>query len=120
MKRIFFLLTIFIIAGCASQNDFPDSANTQAWQVYGQERAEKGFVEHTKQDLIKQSGLGTLNDEAIKAYRQGYLIGQKQYCSQNASWLGSTGQAYRGICDNIDPFFRQDYMSGVQSHADSL
>lgn len=116
MKRLFLFITIIILAGCASQNKMPDSSNTQAWQAYGQERASKGFVEHSKEDLASESGLTMLSNEASDAYHQGYLIGQKKYCSQNASWLGSTGQPYRGICDNMNPFFRQDYMSGMQSN----
>lgn len=120
MKCILLSIMLFMMVGCVSHNDLPDTANVQAWQDYGQERASKGFIEHSKQELITQSGDNAISDEVLNAYHQGYLMGQKQYCSQNASWLGSTGQAYRGICDNSDPFFRQDYMSAVQSNAGSM
>lgn len=119
MKQIIMFMTLFILAGCASMNDnAPKTADSQAWQSYGEQSAIAGLTEHSQQQLVKQSSY--ITDDAYQAYQQGYASGLKQYCSQNASWLGSTGQAYRGICDNVDPFFRQDYMSGVQSHAGGM
>lgn len=118
IKQTLAMLALLVVAGCASHNDMPNSADNQAWQSYGEQTAAKGLVEHSQHQLAKSSS--TLTDEAYMAYQQGYASGQKQYCSQNASWLGSTGQAYRGICDNIDPFFRQDYTAGVQSHAGGM
>ena len=119
MKQALAIFALLVVAGCASHHsDTPNTADSQAWQSYGEQTAAKGLVEHSQHQLAKSSA--NLTDEAYMAYQKGYAIGQKQYCSQNASWLGSTGQAYRGICDNIDPFFRQDYMAGVQSHAGGM
>ncbi|WP_086982097.1 DUF2799 domain-containing protein [Vibrio aphrogenes] len=109
------LLTLLLSVGCVSQQGLPDTANTQDWQAYGEQMAAKGFVEHSQEQLAKQSTL--LTDSAYQAYQQGYEKGLKQFCSQNASWLGATGQPYRGTCDNLDPFFREDYMSGLESQS---
>lgn len=111
MKSFFLMLILVVLAGCASQHDMPDTSNVQAWKAYGEKQANQGFVEYSKQDLEKKSGLMELNAAAADAYHQGYLIGQKQYCSQNPSWLASSGQTYRGICDEVNPQFGQNYMA---------
>ncbi len=118
MKQILIVMTLFVIAGCTTPNGMPDSGNNLPWQTYGQQMGEKGLIEHSQQQLAKQSDY--VNDETYQAYQQGYQVGLKTYCSQNAAWLGSTGQPYRGVCDNIDPFFAQDYLSGAQSRSSGL
>lgn len=118
IKQTLAMLALLVVAGCASHSNMPNSADSQAWQSYGEQAAAKGLVEHSQPQLAKNSS--NLTDEAYMAYQKGYAAGQKQYCSQNAAWLGSTGQAYRGICDNIDPFFRQDYTAGMQSNSGGM
>ncbi|MCE0557322.1 DUF2799 domain-containing protein [Motilimonas sp. E26] len=121
MKSLLIVLVLALQVGCASYDTMeqqPEMNNPQAWHAYGEEHANKGFIQHSKQGLAKKWGvsINTLNDQAFNAYNKGYMIGKKQYCSQNATWLGATGQIYRGICDDIDPFYRQDYMNGLRSH----
>ena len=51
------------------------------------------------------------------AYQSGYQEGKKEYCEQSAYMLGVRDMPYFGICDDIDPFFKQNYESGRTSTA---
>lgn len=114
MRQILIVMTLLVVAAC-SATGVPESGNNLPWQTYGKQMGEKGLIERSQQQLAQQSSF--ITDETYQAYKQGYEEGRKQYCSQNAAWLGSTGQPYRGVCDNIDPFFAQDYLSGAQSRS---
>lgn len=110
MKWVLILLSV-IIVGCSSQ---PLSVGNSAssWQTYGQERAEKGHLIQSQNKLTKLTEPQQLTDEYYQAYLDGYQIGKEKYCSQSAYMLGRMGHPYRGICDDINPFFNNDYVNG--------
>ncbi|OEF22995.1 DUF2799 domain-containing protein [Vibrio rumoiensis] len=115
MKHLLLSLTFFVLAGCASQNDLPKTNDASVWETYGKDQAAQGHIELTKEQLIEQKS--DINNEAVQAYHQGYMVGQNQYCSQNPSALGRSGEYYRGICDDIDPYFRKRYLDSSSDHA---
>lgn len=110
MKYMWIALTV-VLAGCSSM---PTANNSPAeWRDYGEKTAIHG------KRLLTEDAISINDDEQYAAYVEGYESGQKTYCSKNAFELGRSGQLYRGICDEMDPTFRENYNTGVrveQSH----
>ncbi|WP_038175266.1 MULTISPECIES: DUF2799 domain-containing protein [Vibrio] len=117
MKTKLLLMTL-LLAGCSTQPP-PMSNAAQDWIDYGQLRAENGWLKQSQSKLTKLDSDGYLTPELYMAYENGYEQGRATYCAQNAYMLGVTGKPYQGICDKLDPFFQQDYMSGRSSTAGS-
>jgi len=116
--KIQFVLATLLLAGCATQP--PPLSNTEGdWSDYGKQRAEQGFLKQSEAKLAKMDQGGVFSQELYLAYVNGYEQGRLEYCSQSAYMLGVRGKPYMGICDRIDPFFQQDYMSGRHSTAGS-
>ncbi|MFM2591064.1 DUF2799 domain-containing protein [Vibrio sp. TBV020] len=111
-------VTIFLLVGCTSQPT-PMTSLASDWSDYGQQRAEQGFIKQSESKLAKLDSQGYLNSELYMAYDNGYEQGRETYCSQSAYMLGVMGKPYRGICERLDPFFYQDYVSGKNSTAGS-
>jgi len=105
------LILSILIVGCASQV-LPESNTVASWQSYGEERAENGHVLQSQQKLSKLASPSELTSELYQAYATGYQAGKEEYCSQSAYMLGRTGRPYRGICDDVNPFFKNDYVNG--------
>ncbi|WP_162063504.1 DUF2799 domain-containing protein [Vibrio taketomensis] len=104
------LAVTLLLVGCASVT--PSLSNDPlAWQEFGQQQALDGQLMLSESKIVKHSLSGDVNSEQYKAYLDGYQMGQKTYCEQDARMLGTTGKPYRGICDDINPFFRSDYES---------
>mgnify|MGYP001232351240 FL=1 len=108
------LLLSFTLVGCSSQitPSLPDEVS--AWQRYGEERAVEGYTIQSEKKLLTHSLSGEVTDELYQAYLDGYELGKEKYCGQNARMLGRLGKPYRGICDDIDPFFQSDYNNALR------
>lgn len=117
--RYILTLGLMLLVGCASQPT-PLSSAQGDWFDYGQARAEKGYLQQSEKQLAKLDQGNYLNQELYTAYTMGYENGRESYCGQNAYMLGVTGKPYLGICDQLDPFFNQDYISGRNSTAGSM
>lgn len=116
--KVQFVLVVLLLAGCATQ--LPPLSNVESdWSEYGKQRAEQGFLKQSEVKLAKLDQGGVFNQELYLAYSDGYEQGRLEYCSQSAYMLGVVGKPYAGICDRIDPFFKQDYISGRNSTAGS-
>lgn len=116
--KIKVVLATMLLAGCTSQPP-PLSSVDSDWSDYGKQRAEQGFLKQSEAKLAMLDQGGVFNQGLYVAYSNGYEQGRAEYCSQNAYMLGVTGKPYLGICERIDPFFQQDYMSGRNSTAGS-
>ena len=117
MKTLFVVITL-MLAGC-SVAPTPMTTAASDWADYGQQRAEQGFIKQSESKLAKLDSQDYLNSELYLAYDNGYEQGRQTYCSQSAYMLGVMGKPYRGICERLDPFFYQDYVSGKNSTAGS-
>lgn len=117
--RYIMTLGLLLLAGCASQPT-PVSSVESDWYDFGQSRGEKGYFQQSEKQLAKLDQDNYLNQDLYSAYVAGYEDGRRSYCGQNAYMLGVTGKPYLGVCDQLDPFFRQDYMSGRNSTAGSM
>ncbi|UPQ88273.1 DUF2799 domain-containing protein [Vibrio sinaloensis] len=117
MKVKLILLSILLV-GCSSQ-PIPLSSSTQDWRDFGQQQAQMGWLKQSQSALAKQRSDSVLDSELYLAYDSGYEVGRNNYCQQDARMLGVVGKPYLGICDQLDPFFYQDYMSGRTSSAGS-
>ncbi|WP_434997220.1 DUF2799 domain-containing protein [Vibrio scophthalmi] len=105
------ILISSVLMGCAAQPiTIPNT--TEAWQDYGRQQAIKGHLSQSEQKLAELDQSGAFTDELYNAYQVGYAAGKEKYCSQSAYMLGRIGQPYLGICDDVDPFFRDDYRNG--------
>ncbi|MEZ8825517.1 DUF2799 domain-containing protein [Vibrio amylolyticus] len=113
MKYLFLLIALFAV-GCA-QVSTPTSMAANDWAEYGKQRGLEGHWQDSQDRLTKQDLNGVLSDELYMAYEQGYGDGKTEYCSQDARMLGVAGKPYRGICDDVDVWFRQDYNAGLES-----
>ncbi|KGY11143.1 hypothetical protein NM22_17260 [Vibrio tubiashii] len=110
------VLATLLLAGCTSQPP-PLSSVDSDWFDYGKQRAEQGLLKQSEIKLAKLDQSGIFNQDLYLAYSNGYEQGRADYCSQSAYMLGVMGKPYAGICERIDPFFQQDYISGRQSTA---
>ncbi|WP_260261002.1 DUF2799 domain-containing protein [Vibrio intestinalis] len=110
MKYTLMLLTALLV-GCSAQ-PLPALQSESDWLAYGKQRAMDGYIVQTEDKLAKLDAQSAINDDFYQAYLQGYEQGKQTYCDQSAYMLGRLGRAYRGICDDQDPFFRQDYYNG--------
>ncbi|MCK6263090.1 DUF2799 domain-containing protein [Vibrio sp. ZSDE26] len=113
MRYIGLLITLFVV-GCA-QLSTPESMAEADWSEFGKQRGVEGQLFHSQERLAKYDTQGVLTDELYMAYENGYGEGKAEYCSQSAHMLGVMGKPYRGVCDDINIWFRQDYDSGRQS-----
>ena len=119
MKFLIFSTAALLLAACSSTP--PPTSNVESdWQAFGYERAMKGWVVQSESKLTKLAEGKMVSDANFQAYVTGYNKGQEEYCSQSAYILGVVGKQYNGICDEFDPFFRQDYVSGMQSTAGGM
>ncbi|WP_194439579.1 DUF2799 domain-containing protein [Vibrio fluminensis] len=105
------LALLFVLVGCSSQAVPTLSADPAAWQSYGEERATGGYIVQSEKKLAEYSISGDVSSEQYQAYLDGYKVGKASYCEQDARMLARTGKPYRGICDDVNPFFRNDYMN---------
>ncbi|MBA5764546.1 DUF2799 domain-containing protein [Vibrio sp. 404] len=103
------LLFGLVLVGCSSQITATLSDDVASWQRYGEQRASDGHIVQSEQKLVMHSLSGVVTAEQYLAYLDGYQVGKEKYCAQSASMLGRIGKPYRGICDDINPFFRSDY-----------
>lgn len=99
--KLLLLVSGAAMMGCASEP--VDLTTITNWQKYGFEQANKGNV--------------MLSDSEISAddfvlYKQGYEVGKKAYCSQDAYNLGMRGNTYHGICDDVSQDFKTQYELG--------
>lgn len=117
--RYILILGLVLLVGCASQPT-PLSSAQGEWFDYGEVRGGKGYHPQSKRQLAKLDQHRYLNQELYAAYTMGYEQGRQSYCEQNAYMLGVKGRPYRGVCDQINPFFKQDYQSGRNSRAGSM
>ena len=113
MKWLLVLISLFIV-GCVSP-PLPELYSVETWQNYGQDRAEQGQTFQSQDKLVSLSEPKPFTDEMFQAYQVGYQEGKQNYCSQNAYVLGLIGKPYHGICDDINPFFQNDYANGRRS-----
>ncbi len=114
MKHLITILSLLFLSACATAPP-PTTSNSKDWQAFGHSIAQKGWRVQSKEDLVKASDNQAVSANEYQSYLTGYDKGQKEYCSQNAYMLGASGKIYNGICDQADPFFRQDYQSGQRS-----
>ena len=116
--KLQFVLVALMLAGCVTQP--PPLSNIEGdWSDYGKQRAEQGFLKQSEAKLAELDQGGVFSQELYRAYSNGYEQGRVEYCNQSAYMLGVKGKPYLGICQRIDPFFQQDYMSGRHSTAGS-
>ncbi|MGF1697391.1 DUF2799 domain-containing protein [Vibrio lamellibrachiae] len=113
MKYLWLLVVLFTV-GCA-QLMTPESIAEADWAEFGKQRGLDGQLFHSQERLAKHDSQDILTDELYMAYSTGYDEGKVEYCSQSAHMLGVMGKPYRGVCDDIKTFFRQDYNSGRES-----
>ncbi|WP_114766569.1 DUF2799 domain-containing protein [Vibrio rhodolitus] len=104
-----------LLVGCSSQIEPMLSDDPTVWQSYGQERAMGGYIVQSEKKLAAFSLSGEVSAEQYQAYLSGYEVGKAAYCEQDARMLARTGKPYRGICDDIKPFFREDYWNYQQN-----
>ncbi|WP_122035022.1 DUF2799 domain-containing protein [Aliivibrio sp. EL58] len=119
MKFLIISIAALLLAACSSTP--PPTSNVDSdWQAFGYERAMKGWIVQSESKLAKLADGKTVSEANYQAYTAGYNKGQEEYCDQSAYMLGVVGKQYNGICDKLDPFFRQDYVSGMQSTAGGM
>ena len=106
-----FLALTLLLVGCTATNTPTLSNDPQVWLDFGEEQALDGQIALSETKLAKHAMSGEISSEQYQAYLEGYEVGQKVYCDQDARMLGAEGKPYRGICDDINPFFRSDYES---------
>ncbi|WP_159656895.1 DUF2799 domain-containing protein [Vibrio atypicus] len=119
LKRVISIGLTLFVAGCAAVPT-PQSDSAAAWSQYGETRGEQGYLKQSESRLAKLDDLGILTPELYAAYLDGYQAGRGVYCEQDAYILGVKGMPYYGVCDDLNPFFNQDYISGRNSTAGRL
>ncbi|OAN18137.1 hypothetical protein A3K86_04340 [Photobacterium jeanii] len=115
-KWILSVVVGLVLSGCALQPDLAFKSDDE-WKEYGYEVALAGMIKDSEQNLKGRDTLQSLQSASYQAYSDGYELGRKEYCSQNAVMLGVKNEPYRGICDKLDWTFRQDYINGRTSRA---
>lgn len=103
------MLLFFVLVGCSSQVTPILADDPIAWQRYGEQRAVEGYTVQSEKKLSAHSLSGEVTSEQYQAYLSGYQVGKNKYCAQSATMLGRIGKPYRGICNDINPFFQSDY-----------
>ena len=116
MKAFVIGVMALLLAACA-QTTLPTSNNVTDWQVFGRQSALDGLRELSEERIAKLDDVNHATPELIMAYQAGYQQGKQEYCEQSAYMLGVRDMPYFGICDDIDPFFKQNYESGRTSTA---
>ncbi len=119
MNKVIITAFIFLLAGCSAL-PIPQSGSVTDWKAYGEQRGQKGLLKQTESRLAKQDKTGTFNRALYAAYLEGYQQGRLIYCEQNPYMLGVVGKPYYGVCDDLNPFYYQDYMSGRSATAGRL
>ncbi|HAS6349287.1 DUF2799 domain-containing protein [Vibrio sp. IRLE0018] len=119
MKAIFSTAILILLVGCV-QTPLPQSEQVSDWHRFGEETALDGKLALSEARLLKLAQPRELSTSLLTSYQMGYQEGKQQYCQQNAYLLGVIGKPYYGICDDVDPFFKQDYVSGQMSTAGGL
>lgn len=76
-----------------------------------------GSLKQSHESLSKLLAPEAVTEAQLAAYAAGYEIGLERYCEQNAYILGVKGQQYLGICDEMNIWFKDDYISGRKSTA---
>ncbi|EDP58350.1 DUF2799 domain-containing protein [Vibrio sp. AND4] len=116
MRFIIIGAMLFFLNACA-QTTLPSSTNATDWQGFGKQTALNGSIELSEEGIAKLDNTNLATAELIMAYQTGYQEGKQEYCAQSAYILGVRGAPYSGICDDVNPFFRNDYESGRMSKA---
>lgn len=119
MKAVLMTLTLMLLVGCA-QVPLPLSEQAADWHRFGEETALEGKIAFSETRLLTLAQPRELSASLLMSYQAGYQEGKQRYCQQNPYMLGVIGKPYYGICDDLDPFFKQDYVSGRTSTAGSL
>lgn len=116
MRLIVISAALLFLSACA-QTSLPTSTSVVDWQMFGKQSALDGLIELSEERIAKLDDTNHATPELIMAYQSGYQEGKKEYCEQSAYMLGVRDMPYFGICDDIDPFFQQNYESGRHSTA---
>ncbi|MGL0815768.1 DUF2799 domain-containing protein [Vibrio vulnificus] len=119
MKALVLTMPLLLLTGCV-QTPLPQSEQALDWHTFGVESALEGKMALSEARLLKLAEPRNLSANLLASYQAGYQEGKQQYCQQNAYMLGVIGKPYYGICDDVDPFFKQDYLSGKMSTAGGL
>lgn len=110
MEKIFVLLTIILLAGCASSSTFSDLGKTQA--LNGDTQLDRLGV---KKKTLKKK----VTPEEYQEYSSGYQNSLPEFCKlDNAKKFALEGKVYNGSCDEIEPKFRTIYDANVQIRSD--
>ncbi|APX07421.1 MULTISPECIES: DUF2799 domain-containing protein [Vibrio] len=115
--RLFAIGAMLLFLNACAQTTLPSSVNATDWQAFGKQTALKGSLELSEDRIAKLDDTNRATPELIMAYQTGYQEGKEEYCQQSAYILGVQGAPYYGICDDLDPFFHNDYESGRLSTA---
>ncbi|OLQ92063.1 hypothetical protein BIY21_12590 [Vibrio ponticus] len=107
------LALVLVLFGCSSQAVPTLADNPAAWQSYGEERAKGGYIVQSESKLDAFSTTGQVSQAQYQAYLAGYESGKAAYCSLAPSYLATKGEIYRGICDDVDPFFRAKFSKAI-------
>ncbi len=115
--RLFVVGAMLLFLNACAQTTLPTSVSVTDWQAFGKQSALDGLIELSEERIAKLDETNRATPELIMAYQTGYQEGKKEYCKQSAYMLGVRDMPYFGICDDIDPFFNQNYESGRNSTA---
>ncbi|MGY3568607.1 DUF2799 domain-containing protein [Vibrio paucivorans] len=110
------LMSAMLLTACA-HSPLPLTAESSGWEAFGKQQALDGQLKISQQSLEKRADVSVWNPDLYSAYSIGYEMGKQEYCSQSAYILGVKQERYLGICDDINIFFQQDYVSGRHSTA---
>ncbi len=115
--RLFVVGAMLLFLNACAQTTLPTSVSVIDWQAFGKQSALEGTIELSEERIAKLDDTNRATPELITAYKTGYQEGKQEYCEQSAYILGVQGAPYFGICDDVDPFFQNDYESGRLSTA---
>lgn len=115
--RLFVVGAMLLFLNACAQTTLPTSVSVTDWQAFGKQSALDGAIELSEERIAKLDDTNRATPELITAYKTGYQEGKQEYCEQSAYILGVQGAPYFGICDDVDPFFQNDYESGRLSTA---
>ncbi|NLS12418.1 DUF2799 domain-containing protein [Vibrio sp. SM6] len=110
------LLSVLLLGliGCAGPI-FPVGESSSQWMEFGQTQAQAGEPKQTQTQM--SANVSSLTSEQYQSYSEGWDKGQAMYCSQSPQMLAIEERPYMGICDTINPFFREDYNNARQENA---